>query len=730
MPLSAGDKLGPYEILAPIGAGGMGEVYRARDPRLNREIAIKVSAEHFSDRFANEARAVAALNHPHICQIYDVGPNYLVMELVEGKPLTGPTSLGEAVRLGIQIADALEEAHRRGVLHRDLKPANIMVTGKGSVKLLDFGLAKLVDQLNPNSTITMEGTVMGTAAYMSPEQAQGKPLDQRGDVVSFGAVLYELISGRHAFPGSSRAEVISAVLRDQPSPLPVPLELAAIVKRCLHKSPAGRFQTVAELKAALIRLGDIGASTTGSYPSIAVLPFTNVSGDKDNEYFSDGLAEEIINALTKISGLKVAARTSAFAFKGRSEDIRLIGQTLGVAHILEGSVRKAGNRVRITAELIAVADGCHLWSERYDREMTDIFAIQDDIAQAIVSVLKKFTRPGHQIVQRPTTSLAAHQAYLEGMYYVQQYTAASPARSRKLFERAIELDPNYAAPHAGLAELSLYLTHYEAMPMEDVVPKALAAAERAIELDASAPEGYTARGFIRGACQYQWNAAGEDFDHALRLNPDSSKAHYRRAVWYLVSLGRMEEAVIEVQRAEELNPLSPIERLARALTLNFAGRNEDAVDRCRTVVEMFPAAFTTSLVAGLIFGSSGTLKEAEGFLEQGLQNAPSNLWLTAVQAAVYARQGKSEQVARIQAQLETLAKWQYVPAIVLGLVYVVAGDLNLGFKFLEKAVDEHQIWTACFLHAPLFVQFLEGPRHDALLRKMNMPVAHGDRGAA
>jgi tetratricopeptide (TPR) repeat protein len=355
--------------------------------------------------------------------------------------------------------------------------------------------------------------------------------------------------------------------------------------------------------------------------------------------------------------------------------------------------------------------------------MTDIFDIQDEIAQAIVSELKvKLTRPGRQIVRQSTANLAAHQAYLEGIYYFQQVTAASIARSRKCFERAIELDPNYAAPHAGLAEAYLYLTNYEPTPMHDVIPKALAAVGRAIDLDPSAAEGYMARGVIRGACQYQWNAAGEDFDRALQLNPDSSRAHLRRGLWYLMPLGRMDEAALEAQRAVELNPLSPAERTVEAQMLNFAGRKEQAIERGHTVVEMFPATFVTCMLAGLALAGSGELDEAEAILEQGLQNAPGNPWLTMSQAVVYARQGKSDQVTRIKATLEDLSKRQYVPGIALGIICVVAGELDLGFDFLAKALDEHQLFTIFVLRDPLLVEFLAGPRHDALLRKMNIPV--------
>jgi serine/threonine protein kinase len=331
MPLSVGDKLGPYEILASIGSGGMGEVYRARDPRLNRDVAIKQLKGSHGARFEQEARAIAAVNHPHICQIYDIGPDYLVMEYVEGKPLGGPLRLEDAVKLALQIAGALEEAHGRGILHRDLKPGNILVTGKGAAKLLDFGLAKLMTASDTNVTKTTEGTVLGTAAYMAPEQAEGKPVDERSEVFSFGAVLYEMLSGNRAFGGNSSAQVLSAVLRDDPSPLQAPVEFQRVVRKCLAKQPRDRFSSMGELRVALEQ---ISAKPAEQQPSIAVLPFANMSADKENEYFSDGLAEEILNLLAKIPGLKVIARTSSFAFRGMEQNIREIAERLNVRTIL------------------------------------------------------------------------------------------------------------------------------------------------------------------------------------------------------------------------------------------------------------------------------------------------------------------------------------------------------------------------------------------------------------
>ncbi len=411
MPFSAGDKLGPYEILAPIGTGGMGEVYRARDPRLNRDVAIKQLKRSHSARFQQEARAIAALNHPHICQIYDVGTDYLVMEYVEGKPLSGPLRVEEAVRLALQIASALEEAHNRGILHRDLKPGNILVTGKGSAKLLDFGLAKLMTDSDPDATQTIEGAILGTAAYMAPEQAEGKPLDERSDVFSFGAVLYEMLSGNRAFGGNSTARVLSAVLRDDPSPLQAPAELQRIVGGCPAKQPRDRFPSMRDVRVALEQ---VSAKPADQKPSIAVLPFINMNHDEDGEFFADGVAEDIISALAKLPGLRVVARSAAFQFKGRPVTYEEVRDKLKVSVIVEGSVRRAGQRIRVTAELINAADGYQMWSERYDRVMEDVFAIQDEISRAIAGKLEVKLSAGQKVVANWTRNIEAYNFYLRG----------------------------------------------------------------------------------------------------------------------------------------------------------------------------------------------------------------------------------------------------------------------------------------------------------------------------
>ena len=368
------------------------------------------------------------MNHPHICQIYDVGPGYLVLEFLEGAPLRGPLPPEEAARLAVQVADALHVAHQKGILHRDLKPANIFITSDGRAKVLDFGLAKVMTA-EADVTRTSEGVVAGTAAYMSPEQAQGRALDARSDVFSLGAVIYEMLSGARAFGGDTTAEILSAVLRDDPPPLIAPDNLGHIVRRCLAKHPGQRFASMLEVKAAL--QSPSALPSLDAKASIAVLPFENMSGDKENEYFSDGLAEEIINLLARIPDLKVIARTSAFAFKGKHEDVRKIALALGVTTVLEGSVRKAGDRIRVTAQLIAAADGSHLWSERYDRQLADVFTVQDEIATAITAALQVTLSPSPQPARRHVPDLQAYEHYLKALYDASRRTPESMAGAQK-----------------------------------------------------------------------------------------------------------------------------------------------------------------------------------------------------------------------------------------------------------------------------------------------------------
>jgi serine/threonine-protein kinase len=698
----------------------MGEVYKATDTRLGRTVAIKLLRSAHSDRFEREARAIAALNHPHICTLHDIGPNYLVMEYVEGSTLRGPLPLDEAMRLALQIASALEAAHAKGIIHRDLKPDNIIITQMG-VKLLDFGLAKLeltaeVSETTVNETLA--GTILGTIAYMSPEQVEGKPADGRSDIFSFGLVLHEMLSGRRAFSGENSISRMAAILHKEPEPLEAPPEVARIVTRCLRKSPAQRFQTMKELKAALE-----GVNLTlpaESEASIAVLPFANLSGDKDNEYFSDGLAEEILNALTKLHGLKVAARTSAFAFKGRNEDIRLIGETLHVTHVLEGSVRKAGSRLRITAQLISIADGCHVWSERYDREMTDIFAIQDEISQAIVTVLKlKLAKPASRALGRRPVEPEAYESYLKGRFFWNKRTESDLNRSIEYFLRAIELDPAYALAYAGLSDAYVLLGIFGVRAPGDVYPKARAAAERALEIDETLAEPHAALGHVLTAYDWDFQGAETEYKRALDLNSSYPTAHQ----WYghlLAVTGRYAEGIAEVTRARDLDPLSvPINAFVGLIYMK-ARKSREAVEAARKGVDLDPNNPFAHWILARALDAQNELSESVAESEKAARLSGGGQASTAQLGCAYARIGDTAKAHKIIDQLAELSRTKYVSPYDIAIIYTGLGEKDLALEWLEKAYEERAV-RLLELPDPAFDTLRSDPRFQDLVKRIGLP---------
>jgi eukaryotic-like serine/threonine-protein kinase len=709
MPLSTGDKLGPYEILAPLGAGGMGEVWKARDPRLDRIVAIKQLKGEHSARFQREAHAIAALNHPHICQIYDVGPDYLVMEYVEGKPLCGPLRVEEAVKLALQIAGALEDAHSRGLLHRDLKPGNILVTAKGAAKLLDFGLAKLMTDSDSEATKTIEGAVMGTAAYMSPEQAQGKSLDERSDIFSFGTVLYEMLSGTRAFSGSSMLDTLNSVVRDDPAPLQSPA--SDIVKRCLAKEPAQRFQSIAEVKAAL---ESISMKSVDQQPSIAVLPFVNMGGDKENEYFSDGLAEEIINFLAQIPGLKVTARTSAFAFKGKTEDIRKIASALGVATILEGSVRRSGSRIRVTAQLINAHDGYHLWSQRYDRDMADLFDLQDEIAQSIASALH-VKLAGTPVPYKP--SLPAYEALLKARYCFGTFRPDLLAHAKECYEQAIALDPKFAQAHCEYGNYFWGLALAGALPANQALPMIRSLAERALELDPSLPDGHAMSGIVAVYLEYDWKEAERRFRLAMARDPVSVNVRLYYT-WYLQLVGRPTEAVQQMNLGLQADPLNLTLRQNRAVFLAGARRDEEAAAGFREVLELNPSMVLAQLALAALHASCGELGQALALCEKAYAVAPlpSGIGLLA---------GLLKRTGDVQQAEELLQKFQPADAFGvprgLAIYHWVLQEFEAEADWLEKAIDQHDPYGALFLRLWYGRELRSTPRWAGLMRKLNLP---------
>jgi len=712
MELKPGDKLGPYEIISAIGKGGMGEVWKARDPRLGREVAIKVLAQQFSFRFDREARAIAALNHPNICQIHDIGPDYLVLEYIDGKRLCGPLPAEECVRVALQVAAALEEAHARGILHCDLKPANIMMTTSGSAKLLDFGLAKLIG----DGDATQTRAVMGTPAYMAPEQLQGKPADARSEIFSFGLVLYELLSGRQAFAGGA------ATVRDEPAPLDASANLSAFVSRCLRKLPAGRFQTMNEVRTALEQAT---AVATGNTPSVAVLPFINISADKDNEYFSDGLAEEILNALTRFPDLKVTARTSAFSFRGKDLDIRKIGEALGVRTVLEGSVRRAGNRIRVTAQLINIADGYQLWSERYDRDMTDIFAVQDEISAAIVDALKVKLAPAK--ILHPPMNLEAYHALLKARHAALLLTPETAQLGLAYADEAIALDSGYALAHSVRAQYLFGLAQIGRKPARETLPLARAAALRALELDDTLPEAHAVLAIIAAVIDYNWKEALHHYRISRIEDPNLATAC---AVIILLPLGHVHEAIDLLEKAIARDPLfSSFPQTNLALTVAASGDYEGARKQLLRMLELHEKDFLGHLGLGMLYALQGMTRDAIATLEKGVKLAPWFPPLWGLLAANYQLAGN-----RIKAEallmLPRMASVTGHPVVDMarGIYHIAVGDLERAADLFGRAVEARHYAVLFVAWDPFYRDFRQTPRGSALLAKMNLvgiPIAGG-----
>jgi eukaryotic-like serine/threonine-protein kinase len=651
------------------------------------------------------------------------------MELVEGVTLaeriaSGAMPTREVLDVASQIAGAIEEAHRHGVLHRDLKPANVMLSHRrGSsdlpvVKVLDFGLAKLIES-DLEVTRTAAGTLLGTPAYMAPEQVEGRPLDERADIFSFGATVYEMASGRRAFAGSSIFELMSAVMRTDPEPLQTSPALDRIIRRCLQKDPAQRFQTIAEVRAALATARDSTSPTlTDTKPSIAVLPFADMSAAKDHEWFSDGLAEEIINTLAHVPGLTVIARTSTFAFKGKQEDIRRIADVLGVSFVLEGSVRRAGDRVRVAVQLIEAATGSHRWSERYDRHMGDVFAIQDEIAHAIAATLQvKLT--GGSIQRRYTPGLPAYEAYLRARYHWAKGTPESLARCKEYCEQAIALDPKFALAHIGLADHYLFLaTGVGVVPAHDAMPAARAAAQRALDIDPSLPDAHAVLGVVAGVYDYNWKEAEREFRLALTqdLIPPTTDVHVRQAYFYLVAIGQPLEAIHQLQRALQSDPLNTVGRNNLALCLGMAGRHREAVEECRRTLEVDENNSVAYSLLSVSHYLQGMMSEALAFAEQAFALAPWSALTTGRLAGLLASSGNTRRAEDLVQKLRQ-APESYAAPRGLSVFYFHQGDIDRAADWIVKSIEQRDA-TAPY-YARRHCQ--SSSRWPQLARLMNLP---------
>ncbi len=777
----------------------MGEVYRARDTRLGREVAVKVlpgavaSSTDRLARFEREARTVAGLNHPNIVTLFSVeeeeGIRFLTMELVEGQSLDrvvapGGLPLSRVLELAIPMANALIAAHERGVVHRDLKPGNVMVTHDGWVKVLDFGLAKVASEpadapaqgatigATVGTPISGEGQVLGTVPYMAPEQIRGEAVDARSDLFALGIILYELSTGRRPFTGMTSADVGSAILRDVPVPVislrsDLPRDLNRIITRCLEKNPRDRFQTARDVYNELRYIerelatgtasppstpppsaayptapatpvpatpASSGSSASGlasgvapghDVPSIAVLPFVNRSRGEEDEYFSDGLADELLNVLTKIRGLRVAARASSFQFKGKNEDLAVIGERLNVATLLDGSVRKSGNRVRISVQLVKAADRVQLWSETYDRSLEDIFAVQDDIAQSVVKELRttllgEVPDSGASGEARAAVAVAAkghgqnpeaHRLYLQGKYFIDRITESDTIKGMRYLQEALAIDPSHASAWAELARAHSNCGGYGWAPLFEAYRSAREAVNRALQLAPDLAEAHVKLSVIYRLHDWNWKGAQESAARALQLAPGSAEVS-RSAGGLAHTLVRYDEAEGHYRRALEQDPLNSAGYNATGLLYRSMLRLTDAEAMFRKSIELSPQRIGSHYVLGIVLADQGRHAEA---LAETLQEPADWARLTGL-AYVHFKAGR---IADSDAALQELkAKHAIDSAFQIGAIHSTRGEIDAAFEWLNRSIEERDAGSAQMMCEPTFRPLHGDPRWGDLLKKL------------
>jgi len=761
--LEAGSVLSYYRVLSMLGSGGMGEVYLAEDTRLERRVALKVlHAENARDgdrlrRFEQEARVASSLNHPNILTVHEIGHvgdvRFLATEVVDGETLRdrvarGPLPLQDAVEIALQVGSALDAAHRAGIIHRDIKPENVMIRPDGIVKVLDFGLAKLIEAapVDPSAdadlrTVTRAGMVLGTVAYMSPEQARGAELDTRSDLFSLGVVLYEMLTGRQPFTGETVSHVIVAILEQEPAPpshpgRDTPAEIDRILRRTMEKEPDARYPTAKELQIDLDRLkrdldspADPAAPTPVAPPpvapargghTIAVLPFANLSAAPDNEYFCDGLAEEMLNALTKIDGLTVAARTSAFSFKGKNVNTSQIGRALGVELLLQGSVRTSGKRMRIAVQLVNAANGYQVWSERYDRELRDIFDVQDEITLAVVGALelKLLAAERAAALERGTANAEAYRLYLKGRFCWNKRTAGSLSQAVELYEQAIEQEPDYALAHAGLAESYVLYSWLGVSPPRQHMPRARAAALRALAIDPSLAEAHAALGVYESFFAWDQSAGERELRRAIELDPKYATAHHWLGNIPLLAMGRFDESIAAIRRAAELEPLSPIIGSDLGVTLLYARRYGEAVAQFRETLALDPRFYVARYHLGETLHAQGDYDAAIVEYEGALQHE-DDPWVTALLARSLAATDRREEAAKLRDRLESEAPRRYVPNVALAVAHGALGGRDAAFDWFEKDVAERSLYPPFYAVDPVFDDVRHEGRFAELVRRID-----------
>jgi serine/threonine protein kinase/tetratricopeptide (TPR) repeat protein len=739
-----------YRILEKLGGGGMGVVYKARDLRLDRPVALKFLPPQLSanpearERFLTEAKSASALDHPNTCTVHQIdstddGQLFIVMTLYEGETLDRRLvqrrrlPADEAIEIALGAGRGLSRAHRAGIVHRDVKPSNLMITKDGLVKILDFGIARLAG----SARVTHTGKVVGSIDYMSPEHARGEEVDQRTDVWSLGVVLYEMLTGERPFRGGNDQAVLYQILNGQPRPLSdhvtdVPPNIEHAVRKALLKTLHERYRSIDELMADLTDDGRGDLPTTLSLraplpaersgPSIAVLPFVDMSPEGDQEYFCDGMAEELIHLLTRVPGLRVASRTSAFQWKGKPQDLAEIRERLAVQTALEGGVRKSGNRLRITAQLVDLAGGFQLWSGRYDREITDVFAIQDEIAGTIVDTLKieLVGKLGPLPARTTAPDFEIYNLYLQGRFHWNKRTAEGLAKSVSYFEQTIERDPGYARGYAGLADAYLLLGVYGFARPAEVMPKARQAAMRALAIDDRAAEVYTSLGFLEAVYDWFWGNAERDFKRAIELDPHYPTAHHWYAINFLTPLGRFEEAAQELKIARELDPLSLAINASLGLLSYYARRYDEAAVAYLRTLEIDPRFAMAHLFLGQTLAALGRGDEAVAEITTALSLAPATVEMEAALGQAYAVAGRPEEARQVLAGLARRGEETYVSPALVASVHAALGEGEAALTWLERACEERAADLAWIGVRPVFDGLRDEPRFAALIERLGL----------
>jgi len=753
MPLEPGTRLGPYEILAPLGKGGMGEVYRARDTRLDREVAIKVLPHHLARdpdalaRFEREAKAVAALSHPNILAIHDFGQQegfyYLVTELLEGEPLrvrleAGPLPWRRAVEVGVAVCDGLSAAHAKGIVHRDLKPENLFLTSDGRLKILDFGLArwKPVSTSTETAAETEPGTILGTVSYMSPEQVKGLNANDPSDIFSLGCVLYEMVSGHKAFERPSGAETMAAILHAEPPELSgsgrrMPPEMDRLMLHCLEKRWEDRFQSARDLAFALkALLADSSSVTRAAAParprraaidSLAVLPFANASGDPNADYLSDGVTESIINTLSQLPKLRIVPRSLVFRYKGREVDPLAAGRELGVRALLTGRVVLRGEVLNIQAELVDVAEQSQLWGQQYNRRFSDIFTVQEEISGEICEKLRLRLSPEQKrrLARRHTQDTEAYQLYLKGRYYWNRRTPERIQRGIEFFQQAIDKDPAYAPAYAGLADSYASLNMYGVLRPQESYPRVKAAARQALEIDDKLAEAYTPLAYARAFYDWEWAEAEREFFQALELKRSYATAHH----WYaltLTAMGRLEEAIAEEHRALEAEPLSLVIAAGLGLTFYYARRYEESVAQSRKTLQMDPNFGVARVYLGLALEQQGKLEEAIPELEKGVALLEGNPTAASGLGHALARAGRKQEARRLLDQMEEQSRRRYVAPVDRTPIYLGLDQVDEAFDWLDQALEDRSMHLSWINVDPRWDRLRPDPRFQRIVSRMGL----------